>query len=143
MSWRIYQRFLYFTIHSQKRKSTLNLIRSINLSVPGHTVFMKGSQIFSCFSSFKTFLSQIIKLKCHCVYFYSLKLSKNQNFFCNSTRTNLIILFLISTRKNTCRRGNQQTVSVNYLFGRSLIPSDFHLELSWYMRTLMPVAFGL
>ena len=46
-----------------------------------------------------------------------------------------------------CNRGTQRIVSVNYLFGRPLIPSDFLERIGTsnfrHMRNLMSVVFGL
>ena len=48
---------------------------------------------------------------------------------------------------NSSNRGTQRIVSVNYLFGRPLIPSDFletFVTLNFRdMRNIMSVAFGL
>ena len=93
--------------------------------------------MFSCLfrsSSSKKFLGQMIKLKCHCVYFYFLKLSTNRNFFFNSTWTNLIILLLISTKKNSSRRGGFHSLTI---FLKRIATSNFR-----DMRNLMPAEFS-
>ena len=56
-------------------------------------------------------------------------------------------MFRIGKDVGTHGRGTQRIVSVNYLFGRPLIPSDFLetiVTLNFRdMRNLMSVAFGL
>ena len=58
-----------------------------------------------------------------------------------------ITMIKIKITKAGCGRGTQRIVSVNYLFGRPLIPSDFletFVTLNFRdMRNLMSVAFGL
>ena len=71
-----------------------------------------------------------------CIYIFFLI------FFFNSTWTNLIILFLISTRKNTNRRDRFG----NFL-GRPLLSSDFFLRIATSnfrdLKNVMPVVFGM
>ena len=57
------------------------------------------------------------------------------------------LLFFIDLVITSHIRGTKRIVSVNYLFGRPLIPSDFHERIVTLnfrnMRNLMSVAFGL
>ena len=59
--------------------------------------------------------------------------------------SNPVVLEL--SKENETSRGTQRIVSVNYLFGRPLIPSDFLERIvasnSRGMTNLMSVAFGL